>query len=168
MWSELSSKSGPICLQKLVRVVFKTCSELSLQSGQSWPKNGSDFTLNIGPSRPGKVVWVVFKKWSELSLQSGQSWPKMWSDFTLNIGPSCPRKVVRVVLKKWSELSWSELSCFLTDLVFDWVTHWRHDITEILLKVALNTINQTWLSQSLTEWVLPVYWNIVEGDGYGI
>ena len=70
-----------ICLQKLVRVVFKTCSELSLQSGQSWPKKWSDFTLNIGPNSPGKVVRVV--------LKSGPS--------CLKSGPSCPVSIISSV-----------------------------------------------------------------------
>ena len=70
-WSELSSKSGPSCLYKVVRTDLKVA------------KNGFNFTLNNGLS----------------CLYSGQSWPKKWSDFTLNIGPSCPRKVVLVVLK---------------------------------------------------------------------
>ena len=81
MWSELSSKIGPSCLQKLVRVVFKKCSELSLQSGQSWPKKWSDFTLNIGPNSPGKVVRVV--------LKSGPS--------CLKSGPSCPVSIISSV-----------------------------------------------------------------------
>ena len=79
MWSELSSKSGPICLQKLVRVVFKTIV------GNPWVTDDASkhapsclykvvrADLKIGPSRPGKVVRVVFKKWLELSLQSGQN-----------------------------------------------------------------------------------------------
>ena len=73
IWFDLS------CLQKLVRVVFKTCSELSLQSGQSWPKKWSDFTL--GPNSPGKVVRVV--------LKSGPS--------CLKSGPSCPVSIISSV-----------------------------------------------------------------------
>jgi hypothetical protein len=79
--------------KNVVRIVFKNWSELSLQSGQSCPKNGSDFTLNIGLSRPGKVVRTDLKV------------AKNGSDFTLNNGPSCPGKVVRVVFKNWSELT---------------------------------------------------------------
>jgi hypothetical protein len=90
--------------KNVVQVVLKKWSDLSLQSGQSWPKNGSDFTLNIGPSRPGKVV----------------------PDFTLNIGPSCPQKVVWVVFKKWSELSyqWFDLSRIHRNMVTFWHITW--------------------------------------------
>ena len=79
MWSKLSSKSGLISLQKLVRVVFKTIV------GNPWVTDDASkhapsclykvvrADLKMGPSRPGKVVRVVFKKWLELSLQSGQN-----------------------------------------------------------------------------------------------
>jgi hypothetical protein len=47
---------------------------------------GFDFTLNIGPSRPGKVVRVVFKKWSDLSykvVRTDLKVAKNGSDFTV-------------------------------------------------------------------------------------
>jgi hypothetical protein len=36
----IAIKIGPSCPKKVVRVVFKQWSELSLKSGYSWPKSG--------------------------------------------------------------------------------------------------------------------------------
>jgi hypothetical protein len=78
MWSELYSKSGPICLQKLVWVVFKTIV------GNPWV---TDDASKHAPSCLYKVVRTDLKV------------AKNVSDFTLNNGPSCPGKVVRADLK---------------------------------------------------------------------
>ena len=108
MWSELSSKSGPICFQKLVRVSSKRAPSCLYKVVRA--------DLKMGPILHEILVRIVLEKWSKLSSKIGPSCldkvvrtdlkvAKNGSDFTLNNDPSCPGKVVRVVFTEWSELT---------------------------------------------------------------
>ena len=51
----------------ILLIVIDVFDLLCLQSGQSWLKKWSDYTLNIGPNCLQKVVRVVFTEWPELT-----------------------------------------------------------------------------------------------------